>query len=181
MQNLVILVSDIGLSPDSVDPLQYLIQSWLIDNWTLRNKLQWILNQNTNIFFHKNMLEWQPFCLGINVLVLYMYFNSLGPSDAIWQQRSESPLAQVMACCLMAPSHYLNQYCLSSVKSGDIHLRASQQEIPQPLITEIIWKIKYLKCHSNFPEANELKDKKFAIMVIKCYHSPSLLSPWVTS
>ena len=35
--------------------------------------------------------------------------NSLGPSDAIWRQRSGSPLAQVMACCLMAPSHYLNQ------------------------------------------------------------------------
>ena len=36
-------------------------------------------------------------------------FNSLGPSDAIWRQRSGSPLAQVMACCLKAPSHYLNQ------------------------------------------------------------------------
>ena len=35
--------------------------------------------------------------------------NSLGPSDAIWWQRSGSPLAQVMACSLMAPSHYLNQ------------------------------------------------------------------------
>ena len=34
--------------------------------------------------------------------------NSLRPRDAIWQ-RSGSPLAQVMACCLMAPSHYLNQ------------------------------------------------------------------------
>ena len=35
--------------------------------------------------------------------------NSLGPSNAIWQQRSGSTLAQVMACCLTAPSHYLNQ------------------------------------------------------------------------
>ena len=34
---------------------------------------------------------------------------SLWPSDAIWQQRSGSTLAQVMACCLTAPSHYLNQ------------------------------------------------------------------------
>ena len=31
------------------------------------------------------------------------------PSDAIWWQRSGSTLAQVMACCLTAPSHYLNQ------------------------------------------------------------------------
>ena len=36
-------------------------------------------------------------------------FNSLWPNDSIWQHRSRSTLAQVMACCLMAPSHYLNQ------------------------------------------------------------------------
>ena len=35
--------------------------------------------------------------------------NSLWPSDAIWRQRSGSTLAEVMACCLTAPSHYLNQ------------------------------------------------------------------------
>ena len=29
--------------------------------------------------------------------------------DATWQQGSGSTLAQVMACCLTAPSHYLNQ------------------------------------------------------------------------
>ena len=37
------------------------------------------------------------------------WVNSLGPSDTIWWQRSGSTLAQVMACCLTAPSHYLNQ------------------------------------------------------------------------
>ena len=36
-------------------------------------------------------------------------FNSLRPSDAIWWHRSGSTLAQVMACCLTAPRHYLNQ------------------------------------------------------------------------
>ena len=40
------------------------------------------------------------------------WVNSLWPSDAIWRQRSGSTLAQVMACCLTAPSHYLNQCCL---------------------------------------------------------------------
>ena len=38
--------------------------------------------------------------------------NSLWPGDTIWRQRSGSTLAQVMACCLSAPSHYLNQYWL---------------------------------------------------------------------
>ena len=37
------------------------------------------------------------------------WVNSLWPSDAIWWHRSGSTLAQVMPCCLMAPSHYLNQ------------------------------------------------------------------------
>ena len=45
---------------------------------------------------------------------------------------------------------------LSLVRSSDIHIRASSQEVPEPSITEIIWKIKYLKFHSNFPGANEL-------------------------
>ena len=35
--------------------------------------------------------------------------NSLWPSDAKRRHRSGSTLAQVMACCLTAPSHYLSQ------------------------------------------------------------------------
>ena len=42
-------------------------------------------------------------------LARWTLINSLEPSNAIWRQRSGSPLAQVMACCLTAPSHFLNQ------------------------------------------------------------------------
>ena len=42
----------------------------------------------------------QLFCSGL---------NSLWPSDTIWRHKSGSTLAQLMACCLTAPSHYLNQ------------------------------------------------------------------------
>ena len=35
--------------------------------------------------------------------------NSLWPSDAIWCHRTWATLIQVMAWCLTAPSHYLNQ------------------------------------------------------------------------
>ena len=35
--------------------------------------------------------------------------NSLWPGDAIWQQKTGSILAQVMACCLTASSHYMNK------------------------------------------------------------------------
>ena len=34
---------------------------------------------------------------------------ALRPSDVIWQQGTRSKLAQVMACCLTAPSRYLDQ------------------------------------------------------------------------
>ena len=35
--------------------------------------------------------------------------NPLWPSHALWADRSGSTLAQIMAWCLTAPSHYLNQ------------------------------------------------------------------------
>ena len=35
--------------------------------------------------------------------------NLLYPSDAIWRHGSGSALVQVMVCCLMVPSNYLNQ------------------------------------------------------------------------
>ena len=41
--------------------------------------------------------------------------NSLRPGDALWQYSSGSTLAQVMACCLMAPNHCLNHVDLSWV------------------------------------------------------------------
>ena len=41
---------------------------------------------------------------------VYMgHFNSLWPSNVIWRQGPRSTLVQVMAWCLTAPSHYLNQ------------------------------------------------------------------------
>ena len=60
-----------------------------------------------------------------NVLIDFKYIsfhwiNSLYPSDALWWHRSGSTLAQAMACCLMAPSHYLNQ-CWLIISEGLWH------------------------------------------------------------
>ena len=59
-----------------------------------------------------NCAKGWPFGLCPNVWIKCMlgntFLNSLWPSDAIWRQGSMSTLVQVMACCLMAPSHYLN-------------------------------------------------------------------------
>ena len=35
----------------------YLNQCWNIANWTLKNKLQWTLNRNWNIFIKKNAFK----------------------------------------------------------------------------------------------------------------------------
>ena len=61
--------------------------------------------------------------------------KSFWPSFAIWWYRSASTLAQEMACCLMAPSHYLNQYWLiikwvwinGSYKSADYLIKKHNQ------------------------------------------------------
>ena len=37
------------------------------------------------------------------------WVNSLWPSYSIWRHRIGATLVQVMACCLMTPSHYLDQ------------------------------------------------------------------------
>ena len=50
------------------------------------------------------------FCCVLFILSsISLLLNSLWQSDAIRRQGTEWILAQVMACCLTAPSHYLNQ------------------------------------------------------------------------
>ena len=68
----------------------------------------------------------------------------------------KSTLDQVMVCCLMAPSNYLNQ-CWLIISKVQRHLIAISQSIPQLSTTEITLKITYLKFNSNLPGANELR------------------------
>ena len=69
------------------------------------------LDIGQGIFFGNELLFlWSPFYFVIaNRGEATTYINSLWPSDVIWRQGSGSTLAQVMACCLTAPSHYMNQ------------------------------------------------------------------------
>ena len=64
--------------------------------------------------------------VGLCFVVVILFVNSLRPSDAIWWQRTGSTLDHVMACCLTAPSHYLNQWWL--------------------IISKVLW----LSCDGNF-------------------------------
>ena len=54
----------------------------------------------------------------------YLIANSLWSSDAIWCYGPESTLGQVIACCLTAISHYLNQCWRKALGSYTIDLKA---------------------------------------------------------
>ena len=84
--------------------------------------------------------------------------NPLWPSEVIWWQGSRSTLAQVMACCLTAPSHYLNQCWLMMSEvlwhSPDNNFTKKTLKI---FIIELSLKFTNLILSLNPPGANELR------------------------
>ena len=71
------------------------------------------------------------FCCALLCICYILYpnrsmdlFNSLWLSGAIFIHRMGSTMAQVMTCCLMASSHYLNQCWLIISKADGLHLWA---------------------------------------------------------
>ena len=129
-----------------VDLSPYWLRSWLVAWWHIV-----ITSNNAGLllrtYFNEVLFKIQKFS-----------FNSLWLSDTIWRHKSGSTLAQVMACCLTAPSHYLNQCWLIISKVQWHSSECNFTKIPQPSVTEISWKITYLKFHSNFPGASEFKE-----------------------
>ena len=81
-------------------PSHYLSQCWLIINDILRHSP-----------------EAGPLMVTV-LTTIWLISNSVRLSDIIWWQRSGSTLAQVLACCLTAPSHYLSQCWLINDISG---------------------------------------------------------------
>ena len=82
-------------------PGHCLNQCWNIVNWTRGNKLQWNLNQNSNIFIQENAFE-NFVCEMASIWSLPQCVNSLCPSDGLWCHISLSALFQVMACSQIA-------------------------------------------------------------------------------
>ena len=84
--------------------------------------------------------------------IFLIFYNSLGPSDAIWHWRYWSRLVQVMACCLKAPSHYLNQCWLIISKV----LWHSSEDIIIRRFEDTNTKYYIFKITLRSPRANEL-------------------------
>ena len=94
---------------------KYLVKSWGLKAWIPTTTSETPMASLIIVGLQCHVL-W----LGCNELSMWLILlfsrlttltkiNSLWPSDTIWWNRSGSTRAQVMACCLMAPSHYLNQ------------------------------------------------------------------------
>ena len=91
-------------------------------------------------------------CFKQSIYSLYCsQINSLWPRDTIWRHRSRSTLAQVMACCLMATSHYLNQCWLIISKVLWHSHEGISQEMLQISIIDMIYKMTDLKLQQHFP------------------------------
>ena len=67
------------------------------------------LNQLTIDKIWFNAMEWNFYPKWVVFSCCGQWVNSLWPSFNIFWYRSGSTLAQAVACCLMAPRHYLNQ------------------------------------------------------------------------
>ena len=96
-------------------------------------------------------------------MTVLLWFNSFWPSDAIWRHRSESTLDQVMACCLTAPSHYLNQCWLIS-------------KVPWHEFEGIsMRRFEDIKTHPDLPGTNELRSNAIVCPYIAFYMQ---YTPW---
>ena len=85
----------------------------------------------------------------------YEELSSLGPSDFIWRHISGPALVRVMACCLTAPSNYLNQ-CWRII--GKVHWHSSEGNFAWDNLAIKPWnqhENNLLKFHSNLSEAND--------------------------
>ena len=107
----------------------YIMSGWAHTvNWC-RIRIKSVLSSHKQTWQSANHIYFEIFCISIddnvhegkvwcwfNIRNLFLSFivgfNSLWPNDTIWRHGSWSTLIQVMACCLTAPSHYLNQYWL---------------------------------------------------------------------
>ena len=102
---------------------------------------------------------------GTTILVL------LWPCDAIWRHGSGSTLAQVMACCLTAPSHYLNQ-CWLIVNKVQWH--SSERNFTKVTSATNLWiSLKTYLCKISFKSPRG--------QWVKSYHCNSLASDFQTT
>ena len=125
-------------------------------------------------------LELELLDLLLRTVVDIVYFNSMRPSDNIWHPITGSTLAQVMAWCLMAPSHYLDQCGLIICRVLWHSAKGtSALDILMKIITTRHLKIAQLRSKPYLLESNELKGLK--ITHLKILLNPPRSKSWTSS
>ena len=78
--------------------------------------------------------------------------------DAMWWHRTGSTLAQAMACCLMAPSHWLNRcwFFVSEVQWHSPESNFTSQWVTKLIFCIMTLKVTLLKLHPQSLVVNEL-------------------------
>ena len=109
----------------------------LNDNkWALVQLMAWCqantwTDVDQDVWCHNNGVT-RPQCVNKAKVETIWICKSLWPGNYIWWHRPGSTLAQVMACCMTAPSNYPNQ----SLRSCGIHPRLISQWIATILYDE---------------------------------------------
>ena len=119
-------------------PSHYLAQCWLVVCWILKNKFQWNLNQNTNIFMQENTIEkvvckmaailFQPQCVkDLYCICVISRFQR----NKSWRSRSLKAASCLQL--LQSPHRYHHGTCapprLPTVRYAHLPLRATPRMI----------------------------------------------------
>ena len=102
-----------------------------------------------------------------NTNIFFLLIVALWCHLAIWRHRPGSTLTQVMACCLMKPSHYPSQCWLIISKAQCHSFDAFSQKIHQPSISKISLEITY---HIMAGSAFVVAKKVFIMETIVFWH-----------
>ena len=130
--NLTIIGTDNGLSPGRRQAIIRTNARILLIGPLGRN-FSGILSEIHTFSFKKmhfktSSAKWRPFCLSFNVLTHSGLVTPFG------KNKSGLTLVQIMTCCLMAPSHYLDQCWLIINKVQRHSSEKNSQELPQPSV-----------------------------------------------
>ena len=133
--------------------------------------------------FLKNEVE-NVICKMPVLLFRFQCPNLLWRGDTIWRHGTRSTLTQVMACCLMATSHFLHQ-CWLIICKAQWQTIASNFTKHTSAIIKISLKSTYLKCYSNLPTSELMlyspslcfQDKRLMIMMSNCQHTQEHILP----
>ena len=93
-------------------PSHYLNQCLLMITGILWYSFVGIFTDNIWIISQQNVFKFYTYEIG-HISPRVHWVNPLRLNNAIWIHRSGQTLTQVMACCLVAPSHYLHRYIMS--------------------------------------------------------------------